>query len=187
MIAIFNRIRYVNQYPLVLAGVFLILVSSVLLRLLEQKKPKIHWLCHLLFWSYIGGAFYFTVFARHINFEARSLRLTPFVAIQKAISFENGLHISSFDSLYQVFLNIMLFVPLGFMLPHILQNENLYQIVLLGFSLSLFIEVLQFVFGIGLAEMDDLIHNSFGTFVGCYLYIASKKLMQSYRIQDKSK
>ena len=70
------------------------------------------------------------------------------------------------------FLNILLFVPLGVMLP-LLWNKfrNCKHTVLFGFTLSLTIELLQ-ILTYRATDINDLITNTLGTYIG-YLCAAS--------------
>lgn len=62
--------------------------------------------------------------------------------------------------------NIIWFVPFGFYLRHFGKVRKLWQIWLLGLLFSFAIEFLQYVFGTGISELDDLILNSFGAWIG---------------------
>ena len=61
--------------------------------------------------------------------------------------------------------NIVWFVPLGFYLVFF-RKFRVRRAVLYGFLLSLFIEVMQFVLGTGVSEVDDLLLNSLGSALG---------------------
>ena len=49
--------------------------------------------------------------------------------------------------------------------------KSLKKIALCGFVLSLFVEVIQLVSYRGTFDLDDLLHNTTGTVIGCILYI----------------
>ena len=72
-------------------------------------------------------------------------------------------------SLVGVLQNIVLFLPFGFLLSG-LQKMKTWQIILLGFALSLMIECTQLGLRIGWFEVDDLIDNTLGTWVGIAVY-----------------
>lgn len=66
-----------------------------------------------------------------------------------------------------IVLNILLFVPLGVLLP--LWSKRLqkaWAAVLCGFLVSLTIELAQLLTARGVCEVDDLINNTFGTWLG---------------------
>ena len=75
------------------------------------------------------------------------------------------------DKCYFVYLffgNIIWFVPFGFLLKR-LTRLSIIKIILFGFLLSLFIETMQFIFGVGVSETDDLILNTIGVIVGAVM------------------
>lgn len=78
-------------------------------------------------------------------------------------------------------LNIILFMPFGFFIPLIfkqLKNKWFYGI-LFGFIFSLIIEFLQTFTG-RFVQVDDILMNTFGTFIGYELYfLLGKRKQQS--------
>lgn len=69
--------------------------------------------------------------------------------------------------------NVLLLMPLGFFLRYLFQIKNAWLATLLGFSASLFFEITQLTALYGLYpcryrhfEVDDLITNTFGCFIG---------------------
>ena len=48
--------------------------------------------------------------------------------------------------------------------------------ILYGFFLSLLIETMQFVFGTGVSELDDVILNTLGVYLGTNSYRISKNI-----------
>lgn len=86
------------------------------------------------------------------------------------ISFSNG------ESL-MMFLNFLLFIPLGFLLPVVIKKINWTwkKIFISGVVLSLAIEFLQ-MFGGRMAEFNDILMNSIGTIIG-YLFLYLFKLL----------
>ena len=63
-------------------------------------------------------------------------------------------------------LNIIMFMPFGFLLPLIWKNfRNAKKVVLMGFLMSLAIEICQ-LFNIRTTDIDDLLMNTLGTLVG---------------------
>lgn len=67
--------------------------------------------------------------------------------------------------LWQILLNILLFVPLGILLS-INRGRSAKITVLAGFGLSFCIELCQLVFRLGLFEWDDILHNGGGCALG---------------------
>ena len=89
--------------------------------------------------------------------------------------FYNLLHMADGYLAYQLLYsvgNIMLFVPLGFLLP--LLNKKFHSIILvamIGFLVSLSIELTQATFTITrFGTVDDLVFNTFGAFIGITIF-----------------
>lgn len=64
--------------------------------------------------------------------------------------------------------NIILFIPIGFLLPFIYKINSKF-IILIGFLFSLFIELFQLLLP-RWTDIDDIILNTFGTLIGYLLY-----------------
>ena len=74
-------------------------------------------------------------------------------------------------------LNIIMFMPLGFLLPLIWKNfRNAWKVIFMGFGLSLGIEFLQ-LFSLRATDIDDLIMNTIGTVLGYLIWALFHKLV----------
>lgn len=84
----------------------------------------------------------------------------------------------------QIILNILLFIPLGVLLPVISDwFKKLWKVVLIGFLFSCFIEAMQYITGRGLTEIDDVINNTLGAFLGfliCVLISTKLRKTEDY-------
>ena len=67
-------------------------------------------------------------------------------------------------------LNVLLFVPIGFLAGCGVQRVTWKKVLFLGGGLSIFIELLQFIFKKGFCESDDVIHNVLGCLIGFGLW-----------------
>ena len=66
-----------------------------------------------------------------------------------------------------IILNILMFVPLGILLPLIFKNCRKYWVTyLLGLFFTLIIEVIQLISGRGIFEVDDIFNNTLGCIIG---------------------
>ena len=85
----------------------------------------------------------------------------------------------------EILLNIALFVPLGYFLSHVLDSCKVkrYGLVagLLALAVSSAVEVIQYVDGLGLGELDDIFNNVLGAFLGIGVY----KLLSRFCNEDK--
>lgn len=81
--------------------------------------------------------------------------------------------------IYRVFTgNILIFIPFGALVYSLVkrktdvnwqEKKNIFIAVLVGFFFSLSIEIIQYFFAMGQADVDDLICNTFGTCIGATL------------------
>lgn len=72
--------------------------------------------------------------------------------------------------------NILIFLPIGFTLTeHKKARLNKFSIIVVGLILSFVIECIQYIWKLGVFEVDDLIHNMFGTYIGAHLFCVLQK------------
>lgn len=74
--------------------------------------------------------------------------------------------------------NIIWFVPFGMYLQYMGKQRKLLYIAIDGFLFSLLIETLQYVFGTGFSELDDLVLNTLGAWIGGGLIKVGQKIIQ---------
>ncbi len=87
-------------------------------------------------------------------------------AFQPFHSFQNIIHnIKEYGFGGNFFGNIILFLPIGILFP-VVFNKGLKRTAMFGISLSLLIELSQFIFHKGYFEVDDLICNTIGVCAG---------------------
>lgn len=67
--------------------------------------------------------------------------------------------------------NILLFIPLGLLIPLAFpQLSKLYIVFFCGMILSVSIELIQYFARLGILELDDIFHNTCGTVSGYLMY-----------------
>lgn len=68
--------------------------------------------------------------------------------------------------------NVIAFVPLGFLLPLLFSKraKSLFKVLLYSFMLSFAVELTQLVMDIGRFDVDDLLLNTAGGFIGYVMY-----------------
>ena len=141
--------------PEIAAGVLLLIP----LLLLYQKLCFHSWkrtFLYLIFSAYLTAVLCFVGFPniRYIRFDA-NVNLIPFVGMA--------------DSLRNTLLNILLFIPLGFLLPLLWQRyRNMGKALLFSFFATLTIELSQ-LFSSRATDVDDLITNFIGALCGYLL------------------
>ena len=115
--------------------------------------------CYLLVVAYI------TVFSRSTAGDHR-------ISLLRTDLFVKAIQMHSLEPLHHVFLNIAMFMPVGFLLP-LVQPKKLAQIthaVFLSMTLSIMIETTQLMLQIGQADLTDVIANTLGGMAGYLVY-----------------
>lgn len=135
-----------------------------------MDKIKIRKILKIAFVLYIIAVISLTFIVRETMVlrmpNSRGVIFEPFREVQAMIERPN--HLFWF---LQIFLNILFFVPLGFLLPFIHKRFNtLATVTVTGFLLSYGIETMQFITSRGVTEIDDIINNTLGTVAGYMVY-----------------
>lgn len=92
--------------------------------------------------------------------------------------------------LVEVLLNVILFIPVGFLACGFRRMNRWWKVALLGCVISCSIEGLQLWLQRGLCELDDVFHNTLGAIVGygSYRWIASvlsRRMMKNNNKQNE--
>ena len=102
----------------------------------------------------------------------RSLNLVPFRGLQETWSMPEPKKIA------QTAANVVMFVPLGFLLPVAFPKmRNLWKVTLTLVLLSFAIEFTQYFTGRS-ADIDDLMLNTLGGLLGCLFFFVVSKLFR---------
>ncbi len=97
---------------------------------------------------------------------------------REALNIADGLAVSDMELLVEILLNVLLYIPMGYLLPFVWpglrpkRGRRLVsgRIVAIGFACSVLTELAQLIFRIGLFEFDDMLNNTLGCLIGCVLY-----------------
>lgn len=152
---------------------FLIYSIAFVLLVRQRKLSKKQKIAALLLFFYCYNVLVITLLMRNEYMPSYSCDLRPFKFVYLLFNdFYRG-------GLWEVPFNILLFVPIGFVLPYLIKNKKKYAItVFIGFCATLTIELLQLFTMLGSLETDDILANTFGTWLGVVIY---KKALKHHR------
>ncbi len=150
-------------------------------------------LLFVMFGVYLIVAAYLVFFSRTAS-NNYQVHAALFEDLKKAVSIDFGLwnfvraffgegpaeafsHVRIFkpEDVVQVYMNVLLFVPMGYLLPYIFpwfRAKVTFRPAAACFLTSLFIENLQLVTRRGMYDLDDLVSNTMGGFLGQVLFIS---------------
>lgn len=133
-----------------------------------------------IFVSYVATLFIVTVVARDKRPD-QTPRFIPFFDVYFIIANKYRWYVD--DLLLLDAINAALFVPYGLLACETLNRKSIVLPLCSGVALSLVIEVVQLISDRGIFDVNDIIYNTLGTFIGCGVYALLQKLW--YRILSK--
>ena len=157
---------------IVIASIFVIIGNKIYsnnyVEKLEDKK-KVLKLSHIIvFIYYVILLFNMVVFARYNSID--SYNLIPFKSIVDI--FKNG---TTYEVIINIFGNLLVFMPLEYFLIELFKVKKFLINFILSFGIILLIELFQYVFKVGVLDIDDLILCTFGMMMFYIIYTRIKK------------
>ena len=135
------------------------------------------WIAVVLLVEYMFLIYCSTVIYRK-GYERAGYELSPFwsyTAIQEGRT----------ELLTENIMNVVVFVPIGLLLVTGIKGLKWWNALLIGFCLSCSIEILQFAFKKGVAETDDVMHNTLGCMIGYGIYKTGQFIFEHFSIKTK--
>ena len=84
-----------------------------------------------------------------------------------------------------IILNIMMFVPFGFLLPLVSKKFQVFwKTYLAGFLFTFLIEMTQLLFNLGICELDDFMNNTVGAMIGYGFYRLFMFIVKKWKKQE---
>ncbi len=152
----------------------------------KEHRKLLHGFSWVGFVIYLVVMVYFLFFSEQmgrIPSDTYHYNLKPFAEIQRYLNNISVLGI--YNVMLNLAGNVICFMPLGFVLP-IITNRNwgIIKVTIISFLASLFVEVLQLVSKLGSCDVDDMILNTLGGFLGYILFVICRGI---YRLSSKRK
>lgn len=151
------------------------------------------WLLYAIFGIYLAVVAYFVFFSRSATKDYQ-IHIALFSDLKNAVRIDFGfldfirtvftegfpaafshIRIEKAEDIAQVYMNIMLFVPMGYLLPYLFawfRTKVRIRPALACFVISFTIENLQLIFRRGFYDMDDLVSNTVGGILGQFLFLS---------------
>ena len=157
--------KLLNIRKLFLFAMFAVYIFAVLYLTLLARSTSTDYKVHADLYKNVAGAIYIDLGVLEI------LHLLFTEGIASALS---HIHIIQYVHFTQVYMNIALMVPMGYLLPYLFKwfrQRVMIRPVVAAFLISFMIENIQLVTKRGLYDLDDIVSNTIGGFVGQMLYI----------------
>lgn len=163
---------FIRLLIIVIASIFVIIGNKIYsnnyVEKLEDKKKVLKLSYIIVFIYYVILLFNMVVFARYNSID--SYNLIPFKSIVDI--FKNG---TIYEVIINIFGNLLVFMPLEYFLIELFKIKKLSINFILSFGIILLIEIFQYIFKVGVLDIDDLILCTFGMMIFYILYIRIKK------------
>jgi glycopeptide antibiotics resistance protein len=164
---------FVLENCLVGLGICAIYLSLIfLIRKVSKKK-----LYDILFYGIMGIYFvimFWILFQRRASGGVRIINTAPFSTISSYFYINGG--ILHGYGLVNLIGNILIFVPMGIYLSMLIKKTSVRAYTILVALISLGVEILQYIFALGVADIDDIILNTTGILIGALIYFGVKQL-----------
>ncbi|MER2001739.1 MAG: VanZ family protein [Carnobacterium inhibens] len=169
--------------------IFWLIGRGIVLGLKKKKKKPIKWRREVvlnLFIFYILLLIHLTVFRAENSINNVSIVMRPLSEINW-IPFVETAKLTQgttlFDYYYNLYGNIIWFIPMGFGAAYLMKrNHFVLRSLLIGIAVSVLIESLQFIFYTGVSDIDDVIFNTIGTIIGIGLFKISHWIYKKRQI-----
>lgn len=168
--------------------IFWLIGRGIVLAIKKRGKKPIKWRRELIlnvFVFYIILLIHLTVFREENSIDNVTIILRPlseinWVPFVETAKLTKGA--SLFDYYYNLYGNILWFIPMGFGAAYLMKKKySFLRSLLIGITVSFFIEAMQFLFYTGISDIDDLIFNTIGTIIGIGLFEISQWLYKKWQ------
>jgi glycopeptide antibiotics resistance protein len=113
----------------------------------------------------------------------------PYMQWQRSINlipFSEPLILNGKVDFGELILNVLIFVPLGLYVGILFEKWNFAKKVALFSSISFLLEVTQYILGIGVFDITDIINNTLGGLIGLMIYKGVEKAFKDRLKAQKS-
>lgn len=181
---------------LIMALVLFTITFLPLVLCVFRKRGSVRTVSMIVFIIYLFGNLSLTILNREV-LSSEAIILTPGSDLQNAFYLDLGIagvirdiisldfqgalsqiHVESSFMAREVILNVLLYFPMGYLLPFVFKNlrGHIFLITFIGFLCSCATESAQLYFHIGVFQLDDILLNTIGCFLGAVLGVILSRL-----------
>ena len=135
----------------------------------------------IIFGLYIFFLLYFLIFSeiygRSGVMDDYHYNLTPFQEIERFWKYREQLGFMSYINLFG---NVLIFAPFGFIEPLASKKRSFWATLVDGCLLSLSVEIFQFIAKVGRFDVDDLLLNTSGVAIGYICFLIWNTIRRKY-------
>ncbi|MGD6857051.1 VanZ family protein [Bacillus infantis] len=171
-----NLIKYLHPLALIVVWASITSFTITAGLLIRGKKLPLNKYLVLLGFALYSASLLVLLFFRPGDNANANYNLDPFSTIE----FYLAGRVDFLVAFYNLAANVLLFVPFGLFLLALLKNRSFFKLLAIPFAAISAIEIAQFLSRRGSLDIDDLILNMSGVFLG---YALLPLLKRAYRIK----
>ena len=143
-----------------------------------------------VFVAYACSNLYFTILSRTVG-SGTTLELQPFRVYHnlfeatelraESVSGVAAYFLRDASPIINIALNILLYYPLGYLLPILFPKLKTKHVIMIGCLCSIATEATQYLLKMGWCETDDVIYNTLGTAIGVWVWLWRSKRLNARR------
>lgn len=173
---------FIRLILIIIASIFIIIgnliYSNNYVEKLEDKNKIRKFSLSVIFIYYIILLFNMVIFARYNTIN--SYNLIPFKSIIDI--FNNG---NIYSIIINILGNLLIFMPLEYFIIELFKVNKFFLNFIISFIIILIIEIMQYIFKVGVLDIDDLILCTLGMMVFYIIYNKTKEKFYVKRNQKK--
>ncbi len=158
---------FIRLFSIIISSLFIIIgnkiYSNYYVEKIEDKNRMIKLSQIIVFVYYCILIFNMTIFARYNS--SYGYNLVPFKSISNL--FING---SIYNIIINFFGNLVIFMPLEYFVIELLNKRKFVLNLIISSLIIILIEIIQYLFKIGVFDIDDIILSLFGMMMFYFLY-----------------
>lgn len=151
------------------------IVILIFIYIIISRKWKENFVLNTLMYIYISFVLYFTMMPIVKNIPIMINRIIYHFGLNMNMNLFDDLFNQRGDYLRQIFLNVLMMIPFGFMYP--IKGRSFLKTVFMTFIFSLTIELLQPFVSLRTSDITDLLINTLGGMIGYIFYLIFKPLI----------
>ena len=151
---------------------------------MKKAKKKVRICGRIFFVAYLLLALYVMFFSESLDRTMVSTEyrynLTPFAEIKRFWNMRESYGWSV--TIINLFGNVICFMPFGFLIPTLSKNRvlnNIVSVTIFAMAFSMLIETAQLVTKVGAFDVDDIILNTLGGFLGYVIFKMAKGIIRN--------
>lgn len=139
----------------------------------------IAFLLFVIYFTFLLYRLFFFAYGQYYRSYENEIRYN-YIPFKTIFSYIIGISKYKIDVwVFNLFGNILAFMPMGFLLPIIFnQIRSFKRITTITFLISSVLEMTQFWIKLGIPDIDDVILNTLGGFIGYFLLDLNQKMLK---------